>query len=214
MFQYACFLKLKSLGKEVKFDDVTGYETGNARPIQLAVFDIFYPRADRSEIIEMRDASPALKDKIRRRLTGRRLRQYVEADYCFDEHVFDLDDVYLIGYFQSEKYFKGIEDQLRSTFKLREDLLTVDTKRLGTAISQIRDSVSIHIRRGDYVNSDGADIYRDICTDKYYDAAIAYILDKQFRIFRIPLHVSDEHVQASHRGQQLVFVVGSLDECG
>ncbi|MBQ8947566.1 MAG: alpha-1,2-fucosyltransferase [Lachnospiraceae bacterium] len=178
MFQYACYLKLKSLGREVKFDDISGYQTGNARPIQLAVFDIIYPRADKTEIVEMRDASPSLRDRIRRKLKGRNLRQYIEKDYSFDPHIYELDDVYLIGYFQSDKYFSGIEDELRRTFVLREDLLTTDVKRLGSAIDQIRDSVSIHIRRGDYMSADGADIYRDICTDEYYDAAVNHILSR------------------------------------
>lgn len=45
MFQYALYLKLVSLGKEVKFDDVTEYELDNARPIMLSVFGIDYPKA-------------------------------------------------------------------------------------------------------------------------------------------------------------------------
>ena len=84
MFQYACYLKLKSLGREVKFDDVSSYLSGNARPVQLAVFDIIYPQATREEITQMRDASPSLKDKIRRRLRGRNLKQYIEKDYSYD----------------------------------------------------------------------------------------------------------------------------------
>ncbi len=178
MFQYACYMKLKSLGREVKFDDVSSYNTGNARPVQLAVFDIVYPRASAAEVTAMRDSSSALKDKVRRKLKGRNLKQYIEADYSFDEHIFELDDTYLIGYFQSEKYFADIEDEIRKTFVLRPDLLTDDVKRLSNCISGLEDAVSIHIRRGDYMNAEGADIYRDICTDKYYDAAMKYILEK------------------------------------
>ncbi len=178
MFQYACYLKLKKLGREVKFDDVSSYNTGNARPVQLAVFDIVYPRATQAEVTAMRDSSVALKDKIRRRLKGRDLKQYIEADYSFDEHIFELDDTYLIGYFQSEKYFSDIEEEVRKTFVLRQDLLTDDVKRLCNCISGLENAVSIHIRRGDYMNAEGTDIYRDICTDEYYDAAIAYIMER------------------------------------
>ena len=45
MFQYALYLKLISMGKEVKFDDVTEYKLDNARPIMLSVFGIDYPKA-------------------------------------------------------------------------------------------------------------------------------------------------------------------------
>ena len=33
MFQYALYLKLCSMGREVKFDDITEYELDNARPV-------------------------------------------------------------------------------------------------------------------------------------------------------------------------------------
>ena len=87
MFQYALYLKLKKLGREVKFDDETSYELDNARPIQLAVFGITYPRATRQEVTDMRDSSPLWRDRIRRKLHGRNLKQYTEEDYSFDEHV-------------------------------------------------------------------------------------------------------------------------------
>ena len=35
MFQYALYLKLRSLGHEVKFDDRTEYDRPNVRSIQL-----------------------------------------------------------------------------------------------------------------------------------------------------------------------------------
>ena len=52
MFQYALYLKLRSLGKEVKFDDVTEYALDNARPVMLWVFGIEYPKVTREELVE------------------------------------------------------------------------------------------------------------------------------------------------------------------
>ena len=46
MFQYALYLKLVSMGKEVKFDDITEYEHSNARPIMLWCFGIDYLGGD------------------------------------------------------------------------------------------------------------------------------------------------------------------------
>ena len=51
MFQYALYLKLASLGREVKFDDISEYSMENARPIMLWAFGIDYPRASREENI-------------------------------------------------------------------------------------------------------------------------------------------------------------------
>ncbi len=57
MFQYALYLKLRSLGKEVKFDDINEYRSEGARPIMLALFGIDYPRATWNEIVEFTDGS-------------------------------------------------------------------------------------------------------------------------------------------------------------
>ena len=72
MFQYALYLKLVSLGKEVKFDDVTEYELDNARPIMLSVFGIDYPKASREELVELTDASMDFLSRVRRKIFGRK----------------------------------------------------------------------------------------------------------------------------------------------
>ena len=38
MFQYALYEKLRSMGKEVKFDDINEYRDEKAKPIMLSVF--------------------------------------------------------------------------------------------------------------------------------------------------------------------------------
>ena len=40
MFQYALGMKLQSMGKEVKFDDINEYREERARPIMLAAFGV------------------------------------------------------------------------------------------------------------------------------------------------------------------------------
>lgn len=217
LFQFAIYMKLISLGKEVKFDDTTSYALSNARPIQLTVFDITYPRAEKDEIIQMRDSSPALKDKIRRKLHGRNLKQYIEEDYCFDEKVFGLDDTYLIGYFQSDKYWKDIENQIREAYRFREDLVTDDCRRFEQEIIGNTESVSIHVRRGDYLNSDGGDIYADICTDDYYSGAMKLIHDKHsnavFYLFTND-HSWAEYFCNLHSGVDIRIVSGNTEYTG
>ena len=50
MFQYAAYLKLTGMGREVKMDDITEHGEDKTRPIMLSVFDISYPSATREEI--------------------------------------------------------------------------------------------------------------------------------------------------------------------
>lgn len=77
------------------------------------------------------------------------------------------------GYWQSEKYFLSIESQIRKVFSFSEKYLSTKTKELTSLLKQTN-SVSIHIRRGDYLPEIDN---RGICSLNYYTKAIAYIRD-------------------------------------
>ncbi len=179
MFQYALYLKLISLGKKVKFDDVTEYKLGNARPIMLHVFGIEYPKASQIEIEEFTDGSMLIGNRIRRKLTGRKSREYHEASTNYDAEVIDKENAYLTGCFQSEKYFKDIEETVRDTYQFRNVPLPKEIEsQINGYIKSIEDniSISIHIRRGDYLQAEN--VYGSICTDAFYTTAINYMLTK------------------------------------
>lgn len=181
MFQYALYLKLCSMGRQVKFDDITEYELDNARPIMLWTFDISYPRASQNEINKITDGFLKLSHRIRRKLFGRRSLEYQEKDCNYDVQVLQKDPAYLTGYFQSEKYFKGVEDEVRKAFTFSPriwDGLTPDLRqRLEKYMEQIRDSmaVAVHVRRGDYLST--SDVFGGICTEAYYRKAVSWVLD-------------------------------------
>ncbi len=85
--------------------------------------------------------------------------------------VFDDDrDLYYDGYWQHEFYFKHLAEQMRHIYtfpKLKDD------KNL-QVVSEIegKNSVSIHIRRGDYLTNP---LFKDICNLNYYQEAIQYM---------------------------------------
>ena len=81
MFQYALGMKLQSMGKEVKFDDINEYREERARPIMLAAFGVEYPRATWNEITVFTDGSMDLRKRIRRKLFGRRAIEYEEQGF-------------------------------------------------------------------------------------------------------------------------------------
>ena len=197
MFQYALYLKLKSLGKEVKFDSTSSYIRDNARPIQLAVFDIQYPEATKKELIEMTDSSMMLRDRIRRKLKGRKTKEYREEGFGYDPEVLTKDPAYLVGTFQSELYFADIKEQVRQAFRFDHEVMQQETLAMKEAIKDTV-SVSIHVRRGDYLNAE--EVYGEICTDAYYDAAIKYMLEKYpdatFYLFTNDLTWADFFVNA------------------
>ena len=78
-------------------------------------------------------------------------------------------DFYFSGYFGNQKYFSEIEDIIRQEFTLKESFNSDNEKFL----SLIKDSnsISIHIRRGDYINNNYfAELHLD-----YYREAINYM---------------------------------------
>ncbi len=181
MFQYALYLKLRSMGKEVKFDDINEYRGEDARPIVLAVFGIDYPRATWDEITAFTDGSMELKKRIRRNLFGRRAVEYEEKGF-FDPQVLSFDSMYLRGAFQSERYFEDIRDEVRSTYQFPElEEMHLPQKHYNNTKSYLDriegcEAVALHMYRGDSRNNE--ELYDGICTEKYYEGAVRYIQER------------------------------------
>ncbi len=181
MFQYALYMKLKSLGKEVKFDDINEYRHDNARPIMLSVFGIDIPRATWDEINVFTDGSMDLLKRVRRGIFGRRAIEYVEEGF-YDPQVLSFDSMYLRGGFQSDRYFEDIEQTVRETYCFPQiesmhlpDKLYQVTKECMEQVESTM-SVSVHMRRSD--SRPDEELYEGICTEKYYEGAVQFIQER------------------------------------
>lgn len=83
-------------------------------------------------------------------------------------------NVYWVGYWQTQKYFSHIESKIRTAFRFNEKLLSLETKGWLKKIVECN-SVSIHIRRGDYVSPQNVGIFGNICTLEYYKKSISLV---------------------------------------
>jgi len=74
-----------------------------------------------------------------------------ERFHEFDEELFTLcpDHVSLQGYFQTEKYFKHIEQEIREDFTFKQEIL----KPCNEMISTVDNPVALHVRRTDYLTN-------------------------------------------------------------
>ena len=72
-----------------------------------------------------------------------------ERFFHFDQELFDHcpDHVSLQGYFQTEKYFKHIEHQIRDEFTFFHEILDPCKEMM----SGVSNPIALHIRRGDYI---------------------------------------------------------------
>jgi hypothetical protein len=85
--------------------------------------------------------------------------------------------IYHSGYWQSEKYFNQIQDIIRKSYEFDETKLNKGSKVILEKINSVI-SVSIHIRRGDYLSDTGASkLLGNICTLNYYTKAIEYLTE-------------------------------------
>jgi hypothetical protein len=80
------------------------------------------------------------------------------------------------GYWQNPKYFSNYEDEIRKDFQFIRPL---DRKNLNI-LKQIEntDSVSVHIRRGDYILDIKNDGFHAVCPPSYCKVAVNYIKER------------------------------------
>ena len=197
MFQYALYLQLKSLGKDVRIDDVAGFEQDAKRDPALWPFGIDYERPTKKELVQMLDSSPFIWNKVRRKLFGRKKKSYFEEDKRYHPEIMTWDDIYLEGYWQTEKYFTSIADEVKRVYDtdkllqylrdndvngMQKSLMYSDETNAGrmsmeewlTRITST-ESASVHIRRGDYILSKNQALFGGICTEAYYRNAMEQI---------------------------------------
>lgn len=79
---------------------------------------------------------------------------------------------YALGYFQCDKYFSMHEDLIRKELTFKTEMFCEDARMLATEIKANKNSVCLHIRRGDYLN----DPVFAVCKTDYYYKAIDKLL--------------------------------------
>lgn len=230
MFEYALYLKLKSMGKEVKIDDFTCYgEQELQRTNQLFVFGVSYERLSKEEYEKLTDSSMAVADRLRRKLFGRRDLSYREASCNFDPAVLEREPALLTGYFQSEQYFSDIKDEVREAFRFRLKnaegngageadetsgiVLAPEQKELLSRI-QSCEAVSVHIRRGDYLSAQNQAMFGGICDDAYYDRAIAEMKRRLPGAVFFFFSNDTDWVKAHYQGENYVVAEGNGEDAG
>lgn len=91
-----------------------------------------------------------------------------ENHFCFNPCFYDhKPPIYFIGTWPNLDYFYDIQDKIKKEFTLKPSVL--NSPRLQYELSKVKnaESVAIHIRMGDYINSD-----LFVCDARYYEQAI------------------------------------------
>lgn len=108
------------------------------------------------------------------RLFGRSPRFVRERGLAYNERIATITaDCYLHGYFQSQRYFADIAPTLWSDLKFKQPI-TGENARMAERIGN-GPSVSMHIRRGDYITNAKAQAAHGSTDLGYYERALAEI---------------------------------------
>jgi hypothetical protein len=125
----------------------------------------------------------------------------VERHFHFDPEVLRLpDNVYLDGYWQSEKYFADVADVVRSelTVAIEPD----DKNRQMSEMIRKSEAVSLHIRRGDYVSNPVMNRFHGLCSLEYYQKGMEMVFSKtknaHFFVFSDDPAWAKENVNSDH----------------
>jgi hypothetical protein len=104
-----------------------------------------------------------------------------EDGFHFNEQLFNTceDNIDLYGYFQSEKYFKHIESEIRKDFTFKQEVVDVCKKFIEEEINS-DEVISLHIRRKDYL---GLQSYHPVPPLEYYEYALNNLPDIPVLIF-------------------------------
>lgn len=176
MFQWAFGYALEKTTGVKTYFDMSFFKKKYARPYELGIFSL------RTRFVEDYWLKLKLKIlwKMRKKLKNKTflgMNYYNEPHFEFDKHVFQIKPNYFIeGFFQSEKYFKQYENEIREAFTFK----TKPEKFNQYLIEQMNESnsVSVHIRRGDYVLKKRYQEAYATCSLDYYKRGVDLITSK------------------------------------
>lgn len=177
--QFALYEKFKALGKTVKLDLSWFQKESRNRDLELDYFpNVQYEICTKKEyqsIVGKQEGLRKYLNKLSQKAGLKDKTTYIEHQ-MYDETIFDLDNKVLEGYWACEAYYADILSNIRAKLKfpLSDNPLNVEM------LQQIKRSnaISLHLRRGDYLEKENQEMFGGICTDAYYESAIIYLCEK------------------------------------
>ncbi len=216
--QYALYRKLEQIGKDVRLDiswfrnEALQSAMAAGRELELDYLKpLPYRVASEAEIRavlgRLWEEPEGIGSKIRRKLRPALCPSFEESG-LYHEQIFGMEHKYLVGYWACEKYYADIMDTLRAeiTFPRNRDEILQEKNDAVSRQMEAEMSVSVHIRRGDYLDDINRALFGGICTEAYYETAIRSIRER-FPDARFYLFSDDiPYVRERYRGKEYRIV--------
>ncbi len=197
MFQYALgrrisLLRNTNLKADVSFLNDTSFSHA-PRKFELDIFSHEIPIATDAELYKFTNIQDSKLKKGVQKVVPFVFPNHTIAERTkqYDPEILNAPgNSLLIGYWQTEKYFLPIQDTIRKDFTFKMPLEGLN-RVLAESISSCN-SVSIHIRREDYIHNPETNKVHGSCSPEYYYSALELI---KKRIDNIHLYIfSDDLV--------------------
>lgn len=172
MFQYATAYALSKkhntrLAVDTSwFNNQSGVSRKATYELNLLGIDAEIAKLEKYEIVP--------KKPLFKKLTEEKLINFEEKSLLFNPKIFNQGkNLYLNGYWQSEKYFIDYRFDILKVFEFPTKLSRVALSWK----SQINKSeaISLHIRRGDYVTNSHTNTVHGVLNLEYYENAVKYL---------------------------------------
>ncbi len=184
MFQYACGRSVALAKNDTLKLDLSSLSSSSgkdtARDYKLDNFNILEHIASPKEKTEAehRSSKTSLIKRVFRKAFGTPVSEPTL------EKILKSHASYLDGFWQSERYFKAIEETLRIEFTLKRSVSAGASKWFPIIANNT--SLAVHVRRGDYVSDPATRDFHGLCSPDYYHQAIKMLSEKtreQFKVF-------------------------------
>jgi len=215
LFQYGFGQYLANeLKTSVLYDIQTNLSIKDFTPRTLGLlnFKLELNIASKNDIRKIKFFTKGIFDRIERKLVKTipfiNKKYIIESTTTKTKSVFEIkDNCYYDGYWQQFKYLELNESLLKKQIHLNNSFEIENS----AIINEIRNShsVSIHIRRGDYVSIKKNTKIFQKCSKQYYENAIQYFEKRNYKpVFYI---FSDDIVWAKNnfKGDKFKFITGN-----
>lgn len=178
LFQVAFGLQLAHRHRTELVLDLSAYADQPAHGFLLDRFHVSARqlRSDEMRRVPRRYRLPDAKRSSWLRFDG--LTRVREKPFGFAEkYLHAPNDSYLVGYWQSERFFRDVRSQVREQFRVRRPL-SAQSERLQERMLATP-SLALHVRRGDYISNPGAAaIYRSLSLEYYRQSVLARLAER------------------------------------
>ena len=185
LFQFAIGKALSIKLNQKLLIDISSFQWDPLRNFSLDKILNRYALATTEDIVKVKSTIPRFTERIFYKLIGKEIPYYKrthikEIAFTFDENFFlySSKHLYLEGYWQSEKYFNFVRKEILSAFNLVNYPMSESMQLFKQKIEHATNSVSIHVRRGDYELNPETNTFHGVCSLEYYERAMKEIEKK------------------------------------